>query len=136
MVTDEIRKMMETLMNDMKDAVFYIAKIDQDNSQHIYLSDGFESLLGYPKEKSLNDFSFFYKILHPEDSKRVEKQILESDYKTTVQFRIRKSNGEYIKCISHNYSKVIDGEEYAYGLMTKIGWFKSGKSQKIPVYNS
>jgi len=118
---DEIKNIIPELIDDMNDIVFYIADINEKNPHHVYLSNGFEQMLGYPKERSLNNFNFFYEIVHPDDTKKVKNEIVGSRYKKAIIFRIRKANDEYIKCISHNYSKTINGKEYAFGIMTKIG---------------
>jgi PAS domain-containing protein len=118
---DKIENIIPELINDMSDIVFFIADINKENPHHVYLSNGFEQMLGYPKENSLNNFNFFYDIVHPEDTEKVKNEIVGSNYKKTIIFRIKKADGKYIKCVSHNYSKKIDDKEYAYGTMTRIG---------------
>lgn len=96
--------------------IYFIADIDCENHHHVYISDSCEKLLGYPKEKFLNDYTAFYSILHEDDKKIIENEILDADYrKTTSNFKIKHADGHYLNCVSSNLTAFIECHKYAYG---------------------
>ena len=76
----------------------------------IIIAKGFDSFLGY--RKSITDPNFVLDIIHPEDLPKVakisaaavkmvtnERDDLLIDYRLSVEYRIRKKNGSYIRIL-------------------------------------
>lgn len=121
--------------------VFYIHDFSKQVNR--YISGDFESLVGYPRERSLTEAYFILKIIHQEDRNFlftiVQKAFiyidsLSSDLKKScvlkLNYRIIKNNGE-IKWISEHITLMEMDKEgkptMACGFMTDISYLKPGK---------
>ena len=84
------------LIGNLKNVVLY-----ETGGGREFVTQNIFNLLGYPPEKFTEDRKFFTTLIHPEDAKAIETQ-LDQWYKNgsketlKLEFRCKKSNGEYI----------------------------------------
>ena len=80
-------------------AQFYMSHYTKDRKfQNYYISDGFENLTGYPKEKFMSDWRFWSSIVHPDDQPKTDeavKKILRGQ-NSELEYRIIRKDGEII----------------------------------------
>ncbi len=80
-------------------AQFYMSEYSEEGSfENKYISDGYETLTGYPKEKFMADWSFWSSLVHPEDRTRTDEgvQKILRGQNSEMEYRIIRKDGEII----------------------------------------
>jgi len=89
-----------TLLTNLPDVVLY------ESGESEFITENVKNLLGYPRERFLEDKKFFASLMHPGDRKSAEEKIKEwlragAKGVMNVEFRIQKADGEYIWLEDH-----------------------------------
>jgi PAS domain S-box-containing protein len=112
---------MATLLQNLPNVVIY-----ETGSGREFISDNIYNLVGYTAEELTKDRAAFPKLIHPEDSPAMEKQLSEW-HKTDepgpiiFQFRIHHKDGRWIWVEDHMIEvKPENGKKYMTGVITDI----------------
>jgi PAS domain S-box-containing protein len=89
------------VLNNSQDVIY---QMDLETGKYVYMSPSAETMLGYDIEKMKEGGAeFLLEFTHPEDLKAMQEEVknynsddLENRLASDTQFRIKKSNGEYI----------------------------------------
>lgn len=105
-------------------AHFYVAEFDMNKGfQTTYFSENIEKLTGHPRQKFLQDYSFWLSMIHPDDQaaaaqtqqKLLDGQSVDSEYRIIDAIGI-------IKWVRDDVSVVVEdvGKYHLYGTITEI----------------
>jgi diguanylate cyclase (GGDEF)-like protein/PAS domain S-box-containing protein len=87
------------LLIDSVHAHFYMSEYTADGHfKNYYISDGFEGLTGYPKERFMEDWQFWSSIVHPDDRPRTDEAVRKilRGHNSELEYRIVRKDGEVI----------------------------------------
>lgn len=112
-------------------AVFW--EFAPDNYQFTFISSQIEKLLGYPAEVFLSDATKWIDLVVPEDQEIVSQKFLffnENLTETTLQYRMKKSNGDIVWILDKVAAKFVNGvATHLYGVLLDIT--KSKRTEQL-----